>query len=675
MLTTSVVGATAGDLAKPSAMATEGRYNPVHFYLDSQETGFQNELGFYFVDGPDGRITLRDGGDPEGAPLLDAKGQPQFVRPGDPGYAAAALASANSQVVFARGEIANPGTGDTFQEFAVDAFVGFYLIQDATTDDWRAGGANAPQVWFSFANANADRVDHFVRTNSRDTGYRSNTLQYKVEDSSRKVTNANGQAGDSDFNDWVFTVNLLPIASSDDYSVFNAGANFQGAPVGFKADSPTDVKNRGQGLLGNDIDFRPNTPVVVNGVRLDDDSLPWIPVAGKGGTLLSDASLHGSVTIYANGGIDYVPDPNDAYWHPQAGDPEPDAIYFQYQVTDGLDTNWNYVSISHGIYQRGAAPDSRHQGQKMYLLDGGSEWDSLADAKQRFFTTGSAGGDIVLFGQGLEQKDRVDSAFDDFAQGTARSVTGLNITLREQCNDPRLSRIVDGADVLWLGGGAQSFYTSRWAGTLMVSSLVRAASSPVAIGGTSAGLAVLGQFAYVDLPWDSIRSSFATQRPFDSRVNVLPQGAPGLPFASLSTGAIAPLSGYIFDTHFSARDRMGRLITFAARSRMIGIGVDEETALLVEPAGRNDWRWSVYGDGSVYLVGQMPSGKGLRSLNNWTIQDSRLSTNDLSVIRLDASRTVSGLLRSQVFALAADYRIKVIAGTVFSFNNNGSLYG
>jgi hypothetical protein len=169
---------------------------------------------------------------------------------------------------------------------------------------------------------------------------------------------------------------------------------------------------------------------------------------------LSDPSLHGSVTISANGGIEYVPDANDSYWYPQPGDPEPEAIYFQYQVTDGLDTNWNYVSISHGLYRRGASPDSRHLGQKMYLLDGGSDWESMADVKQRFFTTGSAGGDIVLFGQGLEQQDRVNSAFDDYAQGTARSVTGLNITLREQCNDPRLSRIVDGADALWLGGGA-----------------------------------------------------------------------------------------------------------------------------------------------------------------------------------------------------------------------------
>lgn len=359
---------------------------------------------------------------------------------------------------------------------------------------------------------------------------------------------------------------------------------------------------------------------------------------------------------------------------PQPGDSEPESIELQYQVTDGLDTNWNYVSISHGLYRRGASPDSRHLGQKMYLLDGGSDWESMADVKQRFFTTGSAGGDIVLFGQGLEQQDRVNSAFDDYAQGTARSVTGLNITLREQCNDPRLSRIVDGADVLWLGGGAQSFYTSRWAGTLMAASLVRAAASPVAIGGTSAGLAVLGQFACVDLPWDSVRGSFAPQRPFDTRVNVLPQGSPGLPFASLSTGLNSPLSGFLFDTHFSSRDRMGRLITFAARSRTIGIGVDEETSLLVEPAGRNDWRWSVYGEDSVYLVGQMPS-RGLRALNAWFLQDSRLTTGELSVIRLDAGRTAGGLLRSNVFTLAADDRIKVITGTVFTLNNGGSLYG
>ena len=84
-----MIGATAGDLAKPAAMETGQRYSLANFRLDHLDTTFQNELGYYFVDGPDGRITLREDGDPSAAPILNSQGQPQFVRPGDPGYAAA----------------------------------------------------------------------------------------------------------------------------------------------------------------------------------------------------------------------------------------------------------------------------------------------------------------------------------------------------------------------------------------------------------------------------------------------------------------------------------------------------------------------------------------------------------------------------------------------------------
>jgi len=671
LLSSSMLGATAGDLAKPSAMETGANYRPVHFRVDHVDTTTQNELGYFYVDGPDGRITLREGGDPSAAPILNSLGQPQFVRPGEPGYAAAALALGNSQVVLAQGEIGDPDFNETVIEFDHDLFVGFYLVQDGTTDDWRGGGANVPNVWFSFENVNSDGENHFRRTTSQDPGYRANVLQYKVEDSNQDA------GGDSDFNDFIFSVNRRPVASWDDYSVFNSGANFEGAPVGFKADAPGDVKNRGLGLLANDMDFRPNTPLVVTGIRLDDDSLPWEPVVNGAGTTLSDPSLHGTVTVYANGGIEFVPDAADSYWYPQPGDEYPDSIYFQYQVSDGLDSDWYYVAITQGLYRRGATPDNQQTGQKMYLLDGGSDPDSHADLKTRFFTEGSAGGDIVLLAQGIEpyeQQWRSDLVFDEFAQGTARSVTSLQITLREQANDPRLARFVKGADALWMWGGAQSFYTSRWAGTMVGSSLAQAAGNSVAIGGTSAGLAVLGQSAYVDLPWDRVGSTFATQRPLDDRINVQRQGTAGLPLAALSTGLNSPFNNMLFDTHFADRDRMGRLITFAARARTLGVGIDEETALLIEPTARRDWLWTVSGDGAVYVVGQTRMIRGLQPITSWSLPTSRLTTSELGVIRLDSTNTAGGILRSRVLTFAPSARLKVTAGTLYNLNNSGNLY-
>src|SRR5690606_35650635 len=61
------------------------------------------------------------------------------------------------------------------------------------------------------------------------------------------------------------------------------------------------------------------------------------------------------------------------------------------------------------------------------------------------------------------------------------------------------------------------------------------------------------------------------------------------------------------DTHFAKRDRLGRLIVFVARAAkekgqndIIGIGVDEDTALCVEADGRA--RVYSLNDGYAWLV-------------------------------------------------------------------------
>ena len=65
---------------------------------------------------------------------------------------------------------------------------------------------------------------------------------------------------------------------------------------------------------------------------------------------------------------------------------------------------------------------------------------------------------------------------------------------------------------------------------------------------------------------------------------------------------LAPGFGFIrntiIDQHFAARARMGRLLcAIAENPRMLGIGIDEDTAIVVE-AGR---RLSVLGRGAVYV--------------------------------------------------------------------------
>lgn len=206
-------------------------------------------------------------------------------------------------------------------------------------------------------------------------------------------------------------------------------------------------------------------------------------------------------------------------------------------------------------------------------------------------------------------------------------------------------------------------YQSTWVGTILFAALLRAAASNVAIGGTSAGMAILGEAAYIDLPWDSVKSRFATLNPLDPRIKINYQGGQ-LPFTPLSAAPGAALNGYITDTHFSSRDRMGRLIVFAAKSHNNGLGVDEDTAVLIEKVG-SKWSWTVAGDGHVYLV--LPSSSLVRP----KFEDgSRLTYGPLDIYRLDAGTVnVKDVLQG-----AATYHLMVSKGTVYTTENGGSLY-
>jgi len=227
--------------------------------------------------------------------------------------------------------------------------------------------------------------------------------------------------------------------------------------------------------------------------------------------------------------------------------------------------------------------------------------------------------------------------------------------------DPRIASIISGADAIWFGGGAQSLYQTIFVGTPLFSALTKASSSTVAIGGTGAGMAILGQTAFINLPWDSVESRFATQQPQSPRVQLMTQGTQ-LPFTGLVSVPNAPLGGIVTDTHFSSQDRMGRLVAFVARSGSRGLGVDESTALLISSVG-NEWKWTVFGEGNVYLV----SAANSKDVPKY--QDGgRLTYGPLNVTRIRARTTQADALAS------ASYRIFVSQGTIYTTENGGGLY-
>jgi hypothetical protein len=119
-----------------------GQTDRVRFTWTAGDASFQNELGLFLVDDASGRIGR--------------------LRPGDHGYAAAALAPRRSRVIFASGT-----AGGATRSLLLPAgrFFALYLIQNGTTAAFRARNpgnllGDLPVALFSFVRANPDLREH-----------------------------------------------------------------------------------------------------------------------------------------------------------------------------------------------------------------------------------------------------------------------------------------------------------------------------------------------------------------------------------------------------------------------------------------------------------------------------------------------------------------------------------
>lgn len=180
------------------------------------------------------------------------------------------------------------------------------------------------------------------------------------------------------------------------------------------------------------------------------------------------------------------------------------------------------------------------------------------------------------------------------------SAETLVIPSRAAADSPFVNSVVARANAVFIAGGDQSNYIRHWKGTRLESTLNSLLARKVPIGGTSAGLAILGAFDFAALR-GTINSARALADPFDRRITLDP--GPLAPDAGLLPASA--LANTITDSHFVRRDRMGRLVTFVARlvapepgggcpggllpaagggggAYPRGIGVSEQAALLVQ---------------------------------------------------------------------------------------------
>jgi len=177
-----------------------------------------------------------------------------------------------------------------------------------------------------------------------------------------------------------------------------------------------------------------------------------------------------------------------------------------------------------------------------------------------------------------------DSQRTEFRSFGATNTVVLRFN-REEALDPATARRLDGVTGVFFTGGDQARLAAVVVGTPFAERLHRLYDEEGAvIGGTSAGAAIMSRIMLTgDQRGEPDRKAdFA----------VIRRGA------TLTSTGLGFVTNAIVDQHFIARRRENRLLGLVLENpTLLGVGIDESTALVVSPDGL----WEVVGDGSVMV--------------------------------------------------------------------------
>jgi len=223
----------------------------------------------------------------------------------------------------------------------------------------------------------------------------------------------------------------------------------------------------------------------------------------------------------------------------------------------------------------------------LILMGGGLD----VDAAINWFLQKAAGGDVVVIRS--TGADGYNQYMYDMVN--VNSVETIIIDSRVKADMDIVSQKILDAEALFIAGGDQWDYVNYWKNTATEDAINFLLNSKhITVGGTSAGLAVLGNI-YFSAQNGTVTSAQALKNPYN-RYMTLGQND----FIKSSW-----LQNTITDSHYTQRDRQGRHITFLARmmkdlnySSVKGIGIDEQTAVCIDANGIG----KVYGINQAYFL-------------------------------------------------------------------------
>lgn len=210
-------------------------------------------------------------------------------------------------------------------------------------------------------------------------------------------------------------------------------------------------------------------------------------------------------------------------------------------------------------------------------IGGNENWKKPVISREFVRRAGGENARIVIFPQSSILKTTGADYVNLFLDCGAKSALSLDFRTREESHADEFVDAVKSASGIFLSGGTQMRLPAAIGGTILESAILDAYQRGVIISGTSAGAAVMSKtmFAY--------GKGGATPR------EGIAQFAPGLGLTDR----------LVFDQHFRQRDRLGRLLyLIAAHPGLLGVGIDENTAAIVE----DEKRITVIGAGAVTIV-------------------------------------------------------------------------
>jgi cyanophycinase len=182
---------------------------------------------------------------------------------------------------------------------------------------------------------------------------------------------------------------------------------------------------------------------------------------------------------------------------------------------------------------------------------------------------------VVIATASADPAARESEYRDVFLRLGAGEVTPLRLVSRAQANGDAAEAVLREATGVFFTGGDQLRITTVLGGSRVDSMLHTRLADNIVLAGTSAGAAMMS-------------STMIT-----GGSGAVVHTGPGLEF----------LPGVLIDMHFAVRGRLNRLLAAVARyPHELGLGIDEDTAILVEGG-----RFEVLGAGSVTVIDAGPA--------------------------------------------------------------------